>query len=256
MKACYILVCNVYPLRVSVSVCKLKTIFINLDTKKMKSKYKLIVFDLDGTLLSTVQDVHACVNEALILMQLAPITIEKAMTAIGPRADDFALIIVGSNNKHRYEEFLGIFRPLYLQNCSKNTAPFPEITQLLKAVREHKLAIATNKPVAMSIHILNKCSLLKYFHYIVGPEMVQNGKPHPDMLTYLLHICGVAPDQALMVGDTENDLLAGKAAYFKTCFVEWGYSPDKEKLKRVADFHIANPLALLKILNELKGGIE
>jgi phosphoglycolate phosphatase len=224
--------------------------FINLDTKKMESNYKLIVFDLDGTLLSTAQDVHACVNKALNLMQLAPITIEKVKTAIGPSANEFASIIVGSNHKQRFAEFLGIFRPLYLKNCSEKTVPFPEIIQLLKAMSEHKLAIATNKPVAMSVHLLNKCNLLTYFNYIVGPEMVQNVKPHPEMLNYVLHLSGVAPDQALMIGDTENDLLAAKAAYFKSCFVEWGYSPDKEKLKRTSDFCIENPLSLLQIINE------
>jgi phosphoglycolate phosphatase len=207
-----------------------------------------ILFDLDGTLVHTAPDVHAAINFAREKLGLPPISLEQALKAIGPGADRFAITVLDAENAHRLDEFIAIFRPYYLSICSQNSRPFPGIVELLESLKGYRLAVATNKRLEQTQHLLNALDLSKYFEILISPESVTRIKPAPDMIHHALDHFDLPPDQAIMVGDTDNDLLAAKAAGVTTCAVTWGYA-DLEFIKSLKpDYLIDKPEELLPIL--------
>jgi phosphoglycolate phosphatase-like HAD superfamily hydrolase len=108
--------------------------------------------------------------------------------------------------------------------------------------------VVTKKRLVQSQALLKTIDLIDYFDLLVGPELVDHIKPAPDMIHYALDQLGLAPDQALMVGDTDNDLLAARAAGVTNCAVTWGYS-DTDFIRSLAPDHLIDkPDELLPIL--------
>lgn len=207
-----------------------------------------ILFDLDGTLVHTAPDVHRAINYARGELGLPPLSLAQALKAIGPGSDRFAQTVLGDEHTHLLEGYLEIFRPYYLQICAENSRPFPGIVELLEALRSYRLAVVTNKRLVQSQALLKTIDLIDYFDLLVGPELVDHIKPAPDMIHYALDQLGLAPDQALMVGDTDNDLLAARAAGVTNCAVTWGYS-DTDFIRSLAPDHLIDkPDELLPIL--------
>ncbi|MBN2411281.1 HAD family hydrolase [candidate division KSB1 bacterium] len=209
---------------------------------------KLIIFDLDGTLVHTAQDVHDSVNLTLKEMGLPKVTFEQTKKALGPGPAFFSKIILGEDNTHRFDEYRDIFRPIYLERCLYKTKPFPGITELLKKLSDYKLAVATNKPSNSTNLILDGLNLKSYFHLIVGADLVEHTKPHPDMIYYICSELQVPPQETMLIGDTDNDILAANSSGAYSCLAGWGYSSDKENLSIISDFHIDQPQDVLEIL--------
>ena len=207
-----------------------------------------ILSDLDGTLVHTAPGVHRAINYARGELGLPPLSLAQALKAIGPGSDRFAQTVLGDEHAHLLEGYLEIFRPYYLQICAENSRPFPGIVELLEALRSYRLAVVTNKRLVQSQALLETIDLMDYFDLLVGPELVDHIKPAPDMIHYALDQLGLAPDQALMVGDTDNDLLAARAAGVTNCAVTWGYS-DTDFIRSLAPDHLIDkPDELLPIL--------
>jgi len=210
--------------------------------------FKLIIFDLDGTLLDTAPDVHNCVNLALQEMGLSQVPLEQTKKAIGPGPAVFSKIILGEDNIHRFEEYRNIFRPIYLEKCMDKTIPFPGIINLLEKLHDYKLVVLTNKPSNSSNLILKGKNLLQYFDLVVGADNVEHPKPHPDMVYFACSEFNISPGQCVVIGDTDNDILAANSAGAYSCLAGWGYSSEKEKLSKISDFYIKQPQDALEIL--------
>jgi len=216
-------------------------------------EFDLIIFDLDGTLLDTVPDVHSSINITLKTMGLPLVTMAQAKKAIGPSRDIFARIILGEDNLSRTEEFFRIFRPTYEKNCYQKTRPFAGIMEVLEELKNIKLAVASNKMLSMTKIILQELELEHHFDIIVGPELVQHPKPAADMIDYSLQRLRVAYDRAILLGDTDNDILAARAAGVQSCFAGWGYAATKDALKRDSNFYAQTPGDFLTIFQKKTG---
>jgi phosphoglycolate phosphatase len=210
--------------------------------------FDLVIFDLDGTLLDTAPDIHNCVLETLNTMGLPPIHISETKKAIGPNHETFAKIVMGHSPSNNAAAFFHIFRPLYIKNCAVKTRPFPGIVNLLEELKDIKLAVATNKMLSLSQSILKQLDLLEMFELVVGPELVNKPKPEPDMVLYCAEKLDTVPAKTLLLGDTDNDILATNAAGAKSCLAGWGYSNHQEKLSSISDYCIKNPIDLLNII--------
>jgi len=213
----------------------------------MGNPFDLYIFDLDGTLLDTLTDLHLCINGALEQMELPVLPRHVVQEAIGPSAEAFGRVTLGGENLHRLSELLERFRVLYYQRCLDHTRPFPGIPSVLERLDSSTRAIATNKPLRGTRHILDALGLSHHFDTVIGPETVERVKPHPDMILYALDRAGVEAGRTLMIGDTENDLQAAAAAGVWSCLVEWGYSLQTDKLRESADFVISTPEQLLEL---------
>ncbi len=210
--------------------------------------FDLIIFDLDGTLYDTAPDVHNCVNLALSEMGLPPVSLQQTMQAIGPGPGMFSKIILGAEHLHRYDEYIQIFRPIYHQKCLDKTRPFPGIVELLNKLENTIKVVATNKPTTGSTLILKGSNLYDFFDLVIGPDCVEHAKPAPDMVYHACAKFNVPPERTILIGDTDNDILAANAAGCYSCLAGWGYSAEKEHLQQISDFYAAQPLDVLKIL--------
>ncbi|MBN1543818.1 HAD-IA family hydrolase [candidate division KSB1 bacterium] len=210
--------------------------------------FSLYIFDLDGTLLDTAPDVHHSINLALSRLGLPLISLEKTKKAIGPAgADNFSRHTLGENAKHRIDELLAVFRTIYWDNCCRMTRPFPGIADLLEEMDGLKRVVASNKSLPYTERILDCLGIKEKFDLILGPENVASPKPKPDMLHAALAHFSLRPHQALMIGDTDNDLLAAKAAGIPDCGVLWGYSAAETLNQLQPVFLINKPLEVLKL---------
>ena len=117
------------------------------------------------------------------------------------------------------ERFLGYYRNHLLDT----THPYPGVVDSLrKWSGMYRMAVLTNKGLSMTEAILSGLSLSGYFFEVRGGDSFENKKPHPQGLLHLLREAGAAPGEAVMVGDSRNDILAGRSAGTVTCGVTYG----------------------------------
>jgi phosphoglycolate phosphatase len=217
------------------------------------NKYELIIFDLDGTLVDSAPDVLSAANKALGQMRLPLLRDEQIKKAIGPSSEVFAAVALGEHNLQRTEEFFQIYRAWYLEHCADRTAPFAGIMEMLENLRSLKLAVASNKPFIFVQKILTSLSMDSLFEISVAPEMAGKPKPDPAMIHYILDRLNTEPEKALVVGDTDNDILAAQSAGVAVCAADWGYAEKERILALCPDFYIRYPSELTEFVRQRNG---
>jgi phosphoglycolate phosphatase len=213
-----------------------------------RGRYKLILFDLDGTLLDSAPDVHDCINQTLEQMKLPQLSLEEAKRAIGPGADNFSRAVLQPAESHRLVEFMTIFRPIYRRHCLRQTRPFDGMVELLHELRQFDKAVVSNKSLVTTEAIVGGLGLKGFFRLLTGPECVEHIKPAPDMIQFCLRRLRYRPEEALVVGDTDNDVLAARAAGTAVCAAGWGYARQEELLALRPDFYVRAPAELKALL--------
>lgn len=211
--------------------------------------FDLVIFDLDGTLVDTSVDVHICLNLALEQMNLPTIDMAAAKQAIGPGPAHFIKYVLGGA-ADRAEEFHEVFRPIYWERCADHAEPFDGIIELLLELHDKniKCAAATNKAHEGTQAVLNALELAHHFDIIISRDDVENHKPAPDMLLKACDELDIHPVRALMLGDTDNDILAANAASMKSALALWGFSDHFDELKKISTFAVEYPLDVLDII--------
>lgn len=192
---------------------------------------KMVMIDLDGTLIHTAPDLADCANRMLADLGRAPAPVETVMTWIGngvPRLVKRALTgqMMAEPEAALFERALAIFQQHYLAHVSDLSRPFPGVVaglDRLKA-RGFRLACITNKAEAFTLPLLRNLELYKYFELVLSGDSLPKQKPDP---LPLLHACGqfgVAPEKMLMIGDSVNDVQAARAAGCPVFCVPYGYN--------------------------------
>lgn len=218
----------------------------------MENQYQTIIFDLDGTLADTLQDVRSCINIALEEMNKPILTENLAKSAIGPGSDQFLETILPDGTDEDKEMFLGKFRSHYWNHCLDHTQLFPGMEKVINSLEKEKIAVATNKPRKATEKILEGLGVLDRFDCIMGPEDVNHVKPHPEMIVRVLERLNCTPSQTLFVGDTDKDMLAGRGAGVVLCGAMYGYG-DSIALERQSPRHIIHEaIQLLDIVHNYK----
>ena len=192
---------------------------------------KMVMIDLDGTLIHTAPDLAACANRMLADLGRAPAPVETVMTWIGngvPRLVKRALTgqMLAEPEEALFEKALAIFQKHYLAHVSDLSRPFPGVVaglDRLKA-RGFHLACITNKAEAFTLPLLKNLDLYKYFELVLSGDSLPKQKPDP---LPLLHACkhfGITPDHGMLIGDSSNDVEAARAAGMPVLCVPYGYN--------------------------------
>jgi len=211
---------------------------------------RLLVFDLDGTLLDTAADVHVCINAALKHMDIPAISREQSQKAIGPGSDQFFKAVFGRTS-NRIDEFRALFLPLYEDHCLVETRPFAGIVDVLHYLYgRYDLAVATNKRRLTAVKTLQGTGLFDFFEPVITPESVQRIKPAPDMIHHALDYFSCPAEQALLIGDTDNDILAGRAAGVPVVLAECGYGDMDELTQLQPDYRVKQPIEIVQLLQK------
>ncbi len=183
---------------------------------------KAIFFDLDGTLTDSGEGIINCATLALEHFGLPVPPREEMGVFVGPPLDK--TFIQFGVPADRAQEAIGVLRSRYVVVGKFENSPYPGIHDLLAALKEqgHRLFVATSKPEVTALEVLAKFELTEYFEQIVGATLDGTRSHKADVLAYLLNQIDT-PEHALMIGDTEYDVLGAAAHNIPTIGVAWGY---------------------------------
>lgn len=210
---------------------------------------ELLLFDFDGTLIDSKVDIATAVNLTLGDLKLPTRSQEEIFSFVGDGVKRLLRLSVGEENVALYEDALRVFRAHYLAHCLDTTTFYPGIWEVLRHFRGVKKALVTNKSLEYTLRIVEGLGAVDLFVAIESPEDSTELKPHPGMLWKVLGKVGVAPDRAVMVGDSTNDIRAAQAAGVRACAVGYGYG-NKEKVKALApDYYCPSPQDLIVTLS-------
>jgi phosphoglycolate phosphatase len=214
-------------------------------------KYDTILFDLDGTLLDTIEDITDSVNYVLALYNFPSRSIAEIRRFVGGSAAHLIeLSIPDGLNNPQFEKCLAAFRQHYLRNMQNKTGVYKGIPQLLGQLAKlnYKMAIVSNK-FDNAAKELTEVYFGDYIKVALGESENISKKPAPDIVFKALEALGSIADKTIYVGDTEVDVKTAKNAGVVIIGVTWGFR-DREVLEQEeADYIIDSPQELLKILS-------
>ena len=182
---------------------------------------RLVVFDLDGTLVDSDEAISMCFNRALTEMGYPCRPVADIARLIGlPLMDMFAHYIDGSAAEQAVERYRSHYRTI----CVEKTTVLPCVTDTLEFLlgRGCTLAVASNKPLRFTQDILRATSLKRYFSLVAGPEDVEIPKPDPAMLLHVMRNLGMEGSETIYVGDSLTDCRTAQAASVRMFAVATG----------------------------------
>jgi len=209
---------------------------------------KALLWDLDGTLIDSKQDIAECVNWTLNDMNLDSIPNEHIYEYVGHGVRTLIQGAVEEAHGHDYDSAMKLFDGYYLQHLLDNTRLYPGMEKVLAQLRDKKMAIITNKPQRYTDPIIDGLRLRDYFGVVLGREACVEMKPHPQPLQSAMERLSVSSLETMIVGDTEVDIEAGRRAGVKTCAVLFGFGKEERVRAAKPDYLIDVPEGVLNIV--------
>jgi phosphoglycolate phosphatase len=185
---------------------------------------RVLIFDLDGTLIDSKVDLALSVNAMLEHMGRAPLPHERIYSYVGNGAPLLVRRALGEGaTDAEAETGHAYFLAYYKEHMLDNTVPYPGVREGLDVLsRHHPMAVLTNKPVRFSTWILEGLGLLRHFKYVYGGNSFEKKKPDPIGVEVLLRDFQAAPQQAMMVGDSDVDVRTARNSGIWACGVSYG----------------------------------
>ena len=193
-------------------------------------KYELVIFDLDGTLLNTLDDLAASANRALARAGFPTRSTEEVRRFIGGGVSRLIHRAVPEGTPERVcEAVLADFKRDYTENVNVHTRPYPGIAELLVRLRAAGVRTAVNSnKVDNATQLLCRAHFEGLLDMALGEVAGIPRKPAPDGAQRIMEALNVAPDKALYVGDGDADLLTAQNAGIDCAWVSWGYRRREE----------------------------
>jgi len=196
---------------------------------------KLIIFDMDGTLVNSSVTIANAINHVRQNIDLAPMKKEEILKLVNDHTIDPARVFYESATfEPRHEKW---FTEYYTNNHENELELYDGIKELLLELKEkeHLVALATNAYRGSTIESLTHLNIHEYFDGIACYDDVPNGKPHPDMLNKLLDELGQSNEKSLFIGDGPRDEVASKRAEIPYIMVDWGFTDHTDAVRSVAE---------------------
>jgi phosphoglycolate phosphatase len=185
---------------------------------------RLLVFDLDGTLVDSKQDLALSVNAMRTEMGLAPLPHDLIASYVGHGVTLLVRRSLGTQaTGENVEKGLAFFLAYYRDHMLDHTSLYPGVAEALEKLADRKMAVLTNKPVHFSREMLTRLGFASYFAYIYGGNSFPQKKPDPIGLHKLMEDLQISARETLMVGDSDTDVLTGRNAGVWTCGVTYGF---------------------------------
>lgn len=215
------------------------------------SKPKMILIDVDGTLVDSVPDLAFCVDT--MMQQLGrPVHGEESVRDwVGNGVERLvrrALVgqLEGEPDEADFERAYPIFLELYAENTSKRSCLYPGVREGLDKLKAggYKLGCVTNKAAQFTEPLLKDLGVFDDFSIVISGDTLTRKKPDPEPLLHAAEFFGVAPAESLMIGDSVSDVKAARAAGFQIVCMSYGYNHG-------VDIREASPDAVIDTMTEI-----
>lgn len=222
----------------------------------LNRKPKMILIDVDGTLVDSVPDLAFCVDEMMRRLNREPWGETRVRDWVGNGVERLvrrALVgqLNGEPSEAEFTKAYPIFLELYADNTSKRSLLYPGVREGLDYLKDagYSLGCVTNKAAQFTEPLLKDLGIYDYFEIVVSGDTLEQKKPHPAPLLHAAEFFKVEPAQALMVGDSISDVKAARAAGFSIACVPYGYNHGE-------DIRVAKPDLLIENLALLRTELE
>ncbi|WP_457673251.1 phosphoglycolate phosphatase [Thiolapillus sp.] len=219
----------------------------------MAEKPRMVLIDVDGTLVDSVPDLAWCVDEMMKALGREPWGEARVRDWVGNGVERLvrrALIgqLDGEPSDEEFDQAYPIFLDLYAENTSKRSTLYPGVREGLDYLKEqgYSLGCVTNKAEQFTLPLLRDLGIEDYFGIVVAGDTLPVKKPDPTPLLYAAEFFGTGPEHSLMIGDSRSDVKAARAAGFRIICMSYGYNHGE-------DIRIYEPDQVIDSMAELKG---
>lgn len=213
-------------------------------------KYKIAIFDMDGTILNTIEDLADTMNYCLKKHGMPQRSLSEIKSFVGNGIRRLIELAVpeGTDAIVSADIYAG-FIQYYKEHCAIKTRPYEGITELLQTLRYNGIltAVVSNK-ADYAVHMLCKDYFDGLFDYCIGDREGIRRKPHPDSVFSVMKHFNVNPDEAVYIGDSEVDYQTAVNAGIDLIMVSWGFREEAYLREIGADIIIHEPYEILKAM--------
>ena len=233
----------------------------------MNNKYKGVIFDLDGTLLYTLQDITDALNYAILKNGLCEITLDDARFMVGSGAKVLIERVIQRNkavisgkvkaSSDLFNNLYNDYMDKYKDICTNTTKPYNGIVRTLNTLKHlgYKLAVLSNKPQRDTDSVINRYFEAGLFDVVFGGRDGVPLKPNPEAVYEVINLLGLTKEEVIYVGDSDIDSKTAINSGVHGLMVCFGYRT-KEELKEAGANHFANaPMEIVKFLNPSYNGV-
>ena len=220
--------------------------------KMSDKKINTVIFDLDGTLLDTLEDLKKATNYALKFCNMPERTLDEVRRFVGNGVRNLMIRAVpdGESNSE-FERAFAIFKEYYGQHCNDATKAYDGIPQLLQELKDrgYALAIVSNK-IDSAVQDLNH----KYFPQVdvaIGDRENLRSKPEPDSVNLALDVLNKTKQEAIYVGDSDVDLQTAQNAGLPCISVLWGFRDKEFLIEHGATVFVKKPMEIIDVLLQM-----
>lgn len=217
-----------------------------------EKKYDGVIFDLDGTLLNTLEDLKNSVNYVLSVCGMPQRSYEEVRHFVGNGVKRLMeLSVPGGFDNPDFERAYGLFREHYVKHCNDLTDLYPGIRELLRTLKREgfRMAIVSNKYYE-GVQALKEQYFTEYLDVAIGEKEGIRKKPAPDTVLAALKELGLAKERAVYVGDSEVDLATAKNTGMDCITVGWGFRTRAEQERAGAKVFVDQPMEIMELLYE------
>ncbi len=213
-------------------------------------RYKLIIFDMDGTILDTLTDLADGVNYALVRTGHESRSYEQVRSFLGNGIQKtIERSLPPGADEHEQARVLELFREYYSMHCSDHTKAYEGITEELKLLKSlgYRLAVVSNKSDE-AVKVLCKQYFDGVFDISVGSRKGIRRKPYPDSVIMVMQELNVNCDETIYVGDSEVDIQTAANAQISCISVDWGFRDRSQLIEAGATVIISDPAQITELV--------
>jgi phosphoglycolate phosphatase len=199
-------------------------------------RFPVYLFDIDGTLLDSAEDICSAIQQVLASTACFPVTFEYLKSFIGRHLIDLFSDVFPHYTQVQIDALIQQYRTVYLGRGHQQTRVYPGVDHALAALGGRK-GTATTKGTPTTRAVLEQFRLLSYFDHVQGTDGFPC-KPAPDVIFTCLNALGAHPEDCLFIGDSAADMEAGQRAGVRTCAARYGYGKPEDLARFTPDYWI------------------
>ncbi len=189
-----------------------------------------IFFDLDGARTDSRKGIARCIQHAMTQLKYQPASTEDLAKYIGPPLHDSFANLLNTNNDNLIREAMEIYRIRFAATGMFENKVYDDITDVLTQLANagYMLYVVTSKPTIYAKRIIEHFALNSYFINVYGSELDGTFTNKTELIRHILAIENITPDNTIMIGDREHDIIGAKENHIQTIAVTWGYGSTAE----------------------------